>query len=258
MSTAVKEKKPFLPQRKPQIPAAGGPGNAVVVGNQRPAFGAVALSIGGEPRVHLLPLEVTERKNLRRLKRRLGVAAIATVAVVGLAYGAVTVSLASAQGDLTTAQQQTAQLSAQQAKFSAVTKVKSDSAAIQAAQKATTSTEVVWKKYVAAIEASLPAGSSISDFTGSVDAPLGAAPAAANAATLGAPHVATIQLTTEMNQNPIGGWLTTLPALKGFVDATPDSITLKADGTYTVVVTIHLDNKSLSTAYANTNSGVTK
>jgi len=256
MSTAVKEKKPFLPQRKPQIPAAGGPGNAVVVGTPRTAFPAVALSIGGEPRVHLLPLEVTERKNLRRVKRRLGIAAVATVIVVGLAYGAVTVSLATAQSDLTTAQQQTAQLAAQQAKFNAVTKVKSDSAAIQAAQKSTSSTEVLWKKYVAAIEASLPAGSSIIDFTGSVDAPLGVPVASASTATLGAPHVATIQLTTEMTQNPIGGWLNTLPSLHGFVDATPDSITLKADGTYTVVITIHLDEKSLSTVY--TKSAVTK
>jgi Tfp pilus assembly protein PilN len=256
MSTAVKEKKPFLPQRKPQFPAAGGPGNAVAVGSQRPAFAANALSIGGEPRVHLLPLEVSERKKVRALKRRLGFAAIATVVVVAAGYGGVSVSLASAQSDLTNAQTQTAQLAAQQAKFSAVTKVKTDAAAIQAAQKSTTSTEVVWKKYVAQIEASLPAGSAIVDFTGSVDAPFGAAATPQSAATLGLPHVATVQLTATMNQNPIGGWLTTLPSLPGFVDATPDSVTLKSDGTYTVVVTIHLNSKALSTRYSKT--GVTK
>jgi hypothetical protein len=249
MSTAVKEKKPFLPQRKPQVPAAGGPGNAVALGNQRPNLAGGALSIGGEPRVHLLPVEVSERKNLRGFKRRLGFAAVATLVVVGLGYGAVTVSLAAAQSDLTAAQTQTAQLAAQQAKFSAVTKVKSDSAAIQAAQKATSSTEVVWKKYVAAIEASLPSGGAIVDFTGSVDSPIGGT-AANPGVSLGQAHVATIQLTATMSQNPIGGWLTTLPSLPGFVDATPDSITLKADGTYTVVVTIHLDNKSLSTRYS--------
>jgi hypothetical protein len=255
MSTAVKEKKPFLPQRKPQVPAAGGPGSAVAVGIQRPAFTANALSIGGEPRVHLLPLEVSERKKLRALKRRLGFAAIATVVVVAAGYGGVSVSLAGAQSDLTAAQTQTAQLAAQQAKFSAVTKVKSDGAAIQAAQKSTTSTEVVWKPYVALVEASLPAGSAIVDFAGTVDEPFGAA-VPTQAATLGLPHVATIQLTATMNQNPIGGWLTTLPSLPGFVDATPDSVTLKTDGTYTVVVTIHLNTKALSTRY--TKSGVTK
>jgi hypothetical protein len=249
MSTAVKEKKPFLPQRKPQVPAAGGPGSAVVVGVQRSAFTANVLSIGGEPRVHLLPAEVSERKKLRALKRRLGFAAIATVVVVAAGYGGVSVELASAQSDLTAAQTQTAQLAAQQAKYSAVTKVKSDSASIQAAQKSITSAEVIWKPYVAQVEASLPAGGAIVDFTGSVDAPFGATSTTTQTSTLGQPHVATIQLTATMNQNPIGGWLTTLPSLPGFVDAIPDSVTLKTDGTYTVVVTIHLDSKALSTRY---------
>jgi Tfp pilus assembly protein PilN len=245
MSTAVKEKKPFLPQRKTTVPA-GTTGNAVVASNSR-ANSANNLAIGGEPRVHLLPLDVSERKQMRQLKRRLGIGVVAAVVVVAAAYGAVTVSLATAQSQLANEQARTTQLAAQQAKFSAVTKVKADSAAIQAAQKTASSAEVVWKPYVQDIEASLPAGSAIVDFNGTVDAPLGGT--ATTVTPLGAPHVATIQLTVTMTQNPIGGWLTTLPSLKGFVDATPDSIAKKSDGIYTVVVTIHLDKSALSTRY---------
>lgn len=244
MSTAVKEKKPFLPQRKPSATSSGGPGNAIALGNQRPTFAANALSIGGEPRVHLLPLEVSERKKLKLLKRRLGFAVIATVVVVAAAYGAVTVSLATAQSQLADVQTRTGQLAAQQAKFAAVTKVQADAAAIQAAQKATTANEVLWADYVKAVEATLPAGAAITDFGGSLDAPFGGA--AAVAAPLSSPHVATIQLTVTMNQNPIGGWLNTLPSIKGFVDATPNSVSMKSTGIYTVVVTIHLNSDAFS------------
>ena len=71
MTTAVKEKKPFLPQRKNAVvlsPAGGAPTVSVASrGNGAPAN----LVVGGEPRVHLLPADVTERKGLRVLKRRL-------------------------------------------------------------------------------------------------------------------------------------------------------------------------------------------
>ncbi|MDQ1550621.1 MAG: hypothetical protein QOD50_43 [Actinomycetota bacterium] len=244
MSTAVKEKKPFLPQRKPSAPQAGGAGNSVALGNQRSTFAGSTLAIGGEPRVHLLPLEVSERKKVRMLKRRLGGAVIATAIVVAAAYGAVTVSYTTAQSQLSAAQSNTAVLAAQQAKYGAVTKVKADGAAIQGAQKAITGSEILWKKYVAAIEATLPAGSAITDFSGSVDAPFGAV--GATTAVLGKPHIATIQLSVTMNQNPIGGWLNTLPSLDGYVDATPDSVSKKSTGVYTVIVTIHLNEDALS------------
>jgi Tfp pilus assembly protein PilN len=247
MSTAVKEKKPFLPQRKPAAQPASAAGTAVAVGSPRLSFAANALSIGGEPRVHLLPVEVSQRKKARLLKRRLGFAVVATAVVVAGAYGAVAVTLASAQSQLTALQATTTQLSAQQARFSAVTKVQADSAAIIAAQKTTTANEVTWKPYVADIEASLPAGSEITDFNGSIDAPFGGT--ATTTTPLGAPHIATIQLTIVMNQNPIGGWLTTLPSLPGFVDATPGSVSKKSTGIYTVAVTIHLNEKALSNRF---------
>ena len=73
MTTAVKEKKPFLPQRRPQKPVAESGGALAVRGAVPPraAFNAGALSIGGEPRVHLLPFDVKERKKAKLLKRRL-------------------------------------------------------------------------------------------------------------------------------------------------------------------------------------------
>jgi len=113
-----------------------------------------------------------------------------------------------------------------------------------AAQKATTANEVIWADYVKAIEATLPAGSSITDFSGSLDAPFGGA--AITAAPLSSPHVATIQLSVSMTQNPIGGWLSTLPSIKGYVNAIPNSVSKKDSGTYAVVVTIQLNSDAFS------------
>jgi Tfp pilus assembly protein PilN len=254
MTTAVKEKKPFLPTRKP----AATPTDAVVRagGAARVGAGSNAVSLGGEPRVHLLPLEVVERKKVRTLKRRLFIAVIAVVVVVAAGYGLATVTLATTQSQLSDAQSATAGLLTQQAKYDEVTKVKADIAAIQAAQKTGTAQEILWDPYVSKIEATLPAGATIMTVASKIDAPFAAA-STDQSVPLQGPHVATITLSLSMVQGTVPAWLNSLPSLPGYVDSTLDSATNTDAGVYSVVVTVHVSDSAYSKRFSTT-TGDTK
>jgi hypothetical protein len=248
MSTAVKEKKPFLPQRKSATPktlaVAGQPAPAV-----RSNLPSSALTIGGEPRVHLLPPEVTARKKLGLIKRRLLIVAVAVVAIAAIAYGVAVVSLTTAQGQLQDARTATSQLLVQQATYGEVSKVKNDIAAIQAAQKTATAKEILWAPYISQVQASLPAGGQIQSFSGGLDdASTGGSPTAA--VPLQATHIAKVTLTASMTQADIPAWLNVLPKIKGFVQVTPGTVSTGPKGGYVVSVTILMDSHSLSNRFA--------
>jgi Tfp pilus assembly protein PilN len=252
MTTAVKEKKPFLPQRKPQVAATGAAVTLRAGAAPRGVANLAPLAIGGDPRVHLLPLDVTERKKVKRLKRRLLFAGAVVVAIAALGYGLASFELSTAQGQLTAAQATTTQLLAQQAKYGEVTKINSDASAILQAQKTTTTQEILWAPYLSGIEATLPADATITAVSASLDTPFGgtASTSATTTVPLQGPRIATLNLTVAMLQADIPTWLTTLPTLKGFVDATPDSVTATTGGYYTVVVTLHINDKAVSGRFA--------
>jgi Tfp pilus assembly protein PilN len=248
MTTAVKEKKPFLPQRKPRPDSAGGAVALRTPAGPRGVATAGMLAIGGDPRVHLLPLEVTERKKIRQLKRRLlGVGAFVVV-IVAAGYGLATFALTSAQGQLSATQATTTQLLSERAKYGEVTKVNADEAAIQQSQKTATAQQILWAPYLASIEATLPPNATITAVGAVIDTPFGGAGSTNASATLPlqGPRIATIGLTVSMPQADVPTWLTTLPTLKGFVDATPDSVTSTDAGNYTVVVTLHVNSKAVT------------
>jgi hypothetical protein len=256
MTTAVKEKKPFLPQRKPQVKAGGAlalPGTT-----PRSAGFVVPLTIGGEPRVHLLPAEVIGRRKVKLLKRRLLIAGGLVVVIVGAGYGLATYTLATSQSQLAAAQSATAALVTQQATYGAVTKVNSDIDSIVQSQKTATAQEILWAPYLQSIEATLPGDGSITAFSAGLDAPFGGVPSSATSATpLQGPRIATITLTVNMVQSEIPAWLNTLPSLKGFVDATPNSVTAGAPGSYVLEATIHINSDAVSGRFAKA-GGTTK
>ena len=246
MSTMVKEKKPFLPQRKSAAPAGVGAGTSVAVAS----FGSSSAGhvvVGGEPRVHLLPSDVIDRKKAKLLKRRVAFGVLIVVVLVAAGYGAATFSLAQSQGALQSAQAQTSQLLTQQAKFGQVNKIKTDIASIQTGQRTATSQEILWQKFTEQLEGTLPAGASITDITASIDSPFQVGNT--EAVPLIGPHIATVHVTLLMNEGTIAAWLPTLSTLKGFVDATPDSIKNTAGSQYTTAVTIYLNEKALSNRF---------
>jgi Tfp pilus assembly protein PilN len=208
------------------------------------------LILGGEPRVHLLPPEVVARKKARIVRRRLGMGLVAVVLVLAVGLGLGTLSMASAQSELAIAQAQTTSILQQQAKYSDVLKVKADAAAIQTAQKQATAQEISWQPFIERFEATLPAGASITGLTASIDAPFEVAPPVTD--PLEGPRIATVVATISMNQATIAGWLNTLPTLKGFVDATPNSISIGSGGAYVVSITMHINKDALANRFTKT------
>jgi len=244
----VKVSKPFLPVRKPKPGAAETTGRPVAA---KPVSvttrGASVLVVGGEPRVHLLPKEVIERKKSKAINRRLGFGVVGVVVVVGLGLAAATLEMTSAQSSLDSAQAQSAALLSQRAKYGVVTKIKADAAAIQSSQKQATAQEIAWQPYVASIQNTLPAGASITSINVGIDSPF-AAPAVSTIPLQG-PRIATVKATLSMQQATISSWLDSLANVKGFVDATPDSVNIATDGSYVVSVTIHVNSDALANRF---------
>jgi len=55
-----------------------------------------------------------------------------------------------------------------------------------------------------------------------------------------------------MQQSTIAGWLNSLPAIKGFVDVTPNSIALGNNGNYVVSITLHINKDALANRFTKT------
>jgi hypothetical protein len=221
-----------------------GPGTVAVVKGSASIDG---LTIGGEPRVHLLPPQVVARKKARAIRRRLGLGVVGVILVVGIAGGLAEVASVSAASALATAQSETSNILQQQAKYGDVLKVKADSAAILSSQKLSTADEISWKSFVASFQKTLPAGASITTISASVDAPFGQPPVAPDPAE--PLSVSTVTATVSMTQAQISGWLNTLPSIKGFVDEVPGSVTRNTDGSYSVAITMHLDKDALANRF---------
>lgn len=214
-----------------------------------PVAAADVLVIGGQPRVRLLPPEVVARKKAGTLRRRLVFVLVGLVVVVAVALGLATVSMITAQNALASAQSQTTSLLQQQGKYGQVLKVHADVSAIQSSQKLATAQEIAWRPYILDLQRTLPAGASITSFSASIDAPFASAPAVTD--PLQGPHIATVNATLSMPQASISSWLDTIPQLKGFVDATPNSVTAASgDKLYTVSVTIHINDGALANRFA--------
>jgi hypothetical protein len=235
--------------KRPRTSSSFEPGTAVVQRNLAPIEG---LTIGGEPRVHLLPPQVLITRQGKVVRRRLGFGVIAVVVLVAAGYGAASLSLANSQSNLLAAQDQTSSILQQQAKYGDVLKVKADAAAIQSSQKVATAQEILWSPFYASFEATLPAGASINTASVSLDDPFSkSAPAVSATGPVQGAHVATINSTLVIPQGSISSWLDSLGSLKGFVDVTPNSVVVAQGNLYTVSITMHIDQDVLANRFAN-------
>jgi hypothetical protein len=251
-STIKSSRKPAAGKRTiaTRSSAPGGPGTGIVARGSAPVEGLV---IGGEPRVHLLPPQVLARKKGRALRRKLGVGFVAVIVLVAVGTGAATLSMISSQGALLTAQQESTSILQQQAKYGDVLKVKADAVTIQTSQKQATTQEISWQPFITSFEATLPAGASITSMNASIDSPFIVAPPIT--VPLQGPRIATVAVTLAMDQSTIAGWLNSLPALKGFVDVTPNSVTLGTGTSYVVSITLHLNSDALANRFTKDAGG---
>jgi hypothetical protein len=198
------------------------------------------VQLGGTPRVHLLPPEIEDDRRARSVTRRLawGVAVAVVLVLAGTAIAFFQVTLANAA--LVNEQSRAAHLIMEQKKYAQVTTIQQQITGITAAQPVAADGEVLWAPFVAKVQATLPTGTTITAFTGSL---VGVAPTQ----LLQAPHVATLSITCDSPQASVSDWLDNLGKLAGFVDATPKNVVLVvATGRYTVDVDLLVDDAVLA------------
>jgi hypothetical protein len=221
------------------LPAESKPSSAA----QKPATSrGEVLSVGGEPRVDLLPPEVRAARKAKRTRRALGYGVLATVIVMVLSAGAAFAFNVASQARMLVAQSETASLLAQQQDFVKVRAVQSQVGIAQAAQQVGASTEIDWKAYLSRVQATLPGEVLMQKVTVDSSTPLAIYTQAT--APLQPSRVATLTFTASSPNIPqVPTWLRSLAKLPGYADATPGTITLdKTTNQYTVNITMHIND----------------
>jgi len=214
------------------------------------------LVLAGEPRINLLPPEVAEQAATRALRKKLIVATAGVLVVVMAGIGGAMWHATMSQLRLASAQAETADLLSEQSKYVKVREVQAQVDTALAARAVGGWTEVDWKAYLQALRAVLPADVAIDAV--SIDSTSPFTLYAQPTAPLQAARVATLSVTIASPSLPaVPQWLEGLQTLTGFADAVPGTITAKDDGSYTVVVTMHINAAAFTGRFAD-NTGDTK
>jgi Tfp pilus assembly protein PilN len=191
-----------------------------------------SLVFGATPRAHLLPVEVAAQRKAKSFRRNLlfALGGVVVIVIGGVAFASA--QLASANADQLTAQSQTAALSAQQRKYGAVTSVQGQVQDIKTVQPSAVQGEILWGPYLESLQATLPAGVTITQFTAALAAPATPGQPAADAVPLQGDHVATLSVTATGPQAAISQWLASVTSLKGVVNSNPGAIAVTPEGLY--------------------------
>jgi hypothetical protein len=211
---------------------------------------ADALAIAAEPRADLLPPELREDRRALKTRRRLWIGALALALVMVAGTGLAAVYALHAQSNLAAEQATSTAILEQQKKYISVRSVHDKLGTIEAAQEVGTSTEIDWKKYLSAVQATLPANVKIDVVTIDSASPLAAY--VQSTLPLQGSRVATLSFTAASSTLPeVPAWLDSLTSLPGYTDASPGSVTLDAaTGAYTVDITMHINEAAFSKRFA--------
>lgn len=204
------------------------------------------------PQVDLMPPEVRAGRRLKRTKRVLGLVVVGVLAVTVLGYAGARISESSAASDLESVQQETARLTAEQAKYAEVPRVLGEVTQVETARQTGTADEIIWTPYVNAIRAVTPGGVSIDSLTASATDPLHQQPAATN--VLAAASIGSIQFVARSKTLiDTSDWLNALDTVPGLADAwfSNETITENSGVTYyQVTATVKLNSTALANRFA--------
>jgi Tfp pilus assembly protein PilN len=225
---------------------------------------SAARSAAAFPRVNLMPDVVAHEARARRAKVVLVGAVCASVAVVGGLYVVGMASVSSAQDQLDAATAQGAQLSTEMAKYSDVPKVQAQVVTAQQQQFQAMGSEVRWSFLLNNLALTIPSGTSLTNFTGTVSptppAPAGTAGTAPVGGTpqgvvsvLGHPGIGTISYQGEALGYPqVANFLDAQAKQKTLLDAFVNSVTAptdKATKGMTFASTVTISPSALSHRY---------
>jgi Tfp pilus assembly protein PilN len=219
--------------------------SAQVATEEQPETEAVPLAAPVEqrsaaafPRANLMPDIVAAEARAHRAKLVLVGASVASVAVVGGLYLMAAGAVSESQDRLDAAQSTTARLATEQAKYSDVPKVEAQVAAAAATQYVALGGEVRWSFLLNNLALTLPAGTSLVNFNGSVtEEPPNPADASATdgqqiVSALGNPGIGTITYQGEAaGYAQVANFLDSQAKQKTLLDPFVNSVTAPTEAT---------------------------
>ena len=205
--------------------------------------------IGGESKVDLLPQELRIRRKGKVLRRRLGFLVILVAVLVAGAGVLVRAQAVQAKLDLSIQQSNAQSILLQQRKYGEVKKIQTQAETIQAAQQVGTSTEINWKKYLISVQATLPPNVTLDSVN--IDSATPFASYAQASAPLQGERIATLSFTAISSTLPqVPQWLIALATLPGYSDANPGSVNRTETGSYSVNITMHINQAAFTHRFA--------
>ncbi|CAN5561701.1 hypothetical protein BH10ACT7_BH10ACT7_13910 [soil metagenome] len=204
---------------------------------------ASELTIGGEPRVDLLPPEM--RRARKDAAIRAGMLVLLGALVIAVVAGTFGTSLlaAAAEAELAAEQEKTTELFAQQQEFIEVRQNAQQIAQIEAAVRVGTSTLVDWETLLASLTAAFPEGTAVRSFTLQSATPLVGQPQATTPlAQAGIATVAFEVYTPTLLESEV--WIRSLVPIEGVADVDADSVR-SAEGGYLTRLTVWVDETVL-------------
>ncbi len=209
-----------------------------------------SLVIGGESKVDLLPQELRVKRKAAVVRRRLGFLVFLVALLVSGSVLLVRAQASQAKVNLFIEQANTQSLLLQQRKYGQVQQIQKDVDTVQAAQQVGTSTEINWKNYLIAVQATLPSNVTLDSVN--IDSATPFTSYAQASAPLQGERIATLSFTALSSTLPkVPQWLIALATLPGYADANPGSVTRTATGSYSVNITMHINQAAFTNRFAN-------
>ena len=214
-----------------------------------------AVIIGHSSTVNLLPPEIVAKRKLRIFRRRMIFVLIILLFVIIGCVSLVGAQALQAEKDLAIAQTNAAYLQSQQNIFSAVHVVQNEVDSIRAAQQVGDATEINWQSFLRDLLSTLPKKVILETII--IDQATPFAPYTQPSAPLQGARIATISFTATTPTLPqVPLWLNEISRLPGFADANPGSVVRNESGSYSVSITIHINQSAFSHRFSI--SGVSK
>lgn len=180
------------------------------------------------PQVNLLPSEILEKRSLRELQGRIGVAFLILLGVLVLGYGGVQFEKSLADSRYDRALEETTRLKAEEAKYAEVPRILGQIKDSQAALRDGMYREILWKDYLGALVGTVPDDGLIKSLEVQAATPNDKGPTVAD----GLQGQGIGQLTFSVNLEKMPdtvAWLNELNAIPGFAEARLDSAVLASD-----------------------------
>ena len=216
--------------------------------SERNSSSQIRLQLGGEPRANLLPPEVLERVKAAKTRRLLAVLVVLSVVVAGGGYSLAALNAAVIEAQVTSAQQKTASLLAEQQKYAPAVTASSQVAMAQTTEQTGAATEVQWATFYDSLSKLLDPGVTIA--AGNFSAPAAWDTPLQVSGPWRYPHVAVVTLTLNSSSPTAGAdFVQAVATLPSYADATVDSIT-NGKSTYVTTITLELNSKIYSNRFA--------